>query len=139
MSPQPENKRIIGIALIVIFFGIVVALISSARDAAIRSAARKLQNPAPGKSETLAVAKANYDRHCADCHGTDGNGQGSKAHSLWKAPTDFRKSQETRQETDGELYWSITRGSWPMSAFDGKLSDVERWQLVNYLRTFARP
>jgi len=86
----------------------------------------------------FAAARENYDRNCADCHGANGDGQGSKAHGLWKTPTDFQHSQETRRESDGELYWSITRGSWPMPAFDQRLSDTDRWQLVNFLRTFAR-
>jgi hypothetical protein len=42
-----------------------------------------------------------------------------------------------RRRTDGELYWQITRGRLPMPAFEDKLSDLERWQLVDYIRTFA--
>jgi mono/diheme cytochrome c family protein len=121
-----------------IFLGGGGALISAARDASIRSAARKLQNPAPATPVVLAAAKDNYQRHCADCHGADGDGQGSKAHSLWKTPTDFQHSQETRQQSDGELYWSITKGSWPMPAFDQELDDTARWQLVDFIRTLAR-
>ena len=41
------------------------------------------------------------------------------------------------RRTDGELFWQITRGRLPMPAFEDKLTDQERWQLVDYIRTFA--
>jgi mono/diheme cytochrome c family protein len=39
--------------------------------------------------------------------------------------------------TDGEIFWKITTGRRPMPGFQNQLSDVQRWQLVNLLRTFA--
>jgi mono/diheme cytochrome c family protein len=41
--------------------------------------------------------------------------------------------------TDGELFWKISEGHRPMPAFQGKLSEEERWQLVDYIRTFSQP
>ena len=38
---------------------------------------------------------------------------------------------------DGQLFEEITKGDLPMPAFEDKLSDEERWQLVDYIRTFA--
>ena len=39
--------------------------------------------------------------------------------------------------TDGELYWQTTYGRRPMPAFAHKLSDEQRWKVVDYIRTFA--
>jgi mono/diheme cytochrome c family protein len=137
-SRTPKSKRLILVALAIIAIGAALALISAVRDASIRTAARKLQNPTHATAESLLAAKDTYERNCADCHGAAGDGQGSKARSLWKTPTDFQHSQETKRESDGELYWSITHGSWPMPAFDQRLDDTARWQLVNFLRTFSK-
>ena len=41
--------------------------------------------------------------------------------------------------TDGELFWKISEGHRPMPAFKNKLSEEERWQLVDYIRTFSQP
>ena len=40
--------------------------------------------------------------------------------------------------TDGELFWKISHGRRPMPAFQDKLTERERWQLVDYIRTLAR-
>jgi mono/diheme cytochrome c family protein len=39
--------------------------------------------------------------------------------------------------TDGEIFWKMGEGKLPMPAFKKRLTDEQRWQLVNYLRTFA--
>jgi mono/diheme cytochrome c family protein len=40
---------------------------------------------------------------------------------------------------DGEIYWVVTNGiGKKMPGFKAELSDVERWRVVNYVRTLAR-
>jgi mono/diheme cytochrome c family protein len=40
---------------------------------------------------------------------------------------------------DGEIYWVVTNGvAKTMPAFKDKLSDTERWQIVNYVRDLRR-
>jgi len=39
--------------------------------------------------------------------------------------------------TDGELFWKISEGRRPMPEFKKRLTEEQRWQLVNYVRTFA--
>jgi hypothetical protein len=43
--------------------------------------------------------------------------------------------------SDGEIYWKITRGiAGIMPAYDDpKLTANERWHLVNFVRTLAKP
>jgi len=43
------------------------------------------------------------------------------------------------QLADGELYWQISKGRRPMPAFANKLSEQQRWQVVDYIRTFEKP
>jgi len=40
--------------------------------------------------------------------------------------------------TDGDLFQMITKGDNPMSAFEHKLSETERWHAVKFIRTFAK-
>jgi len=40
---------------------------------------------------------------------------------------------------DGEIFWKITAGRLPMPAYENRLTETQRWQLVAYLRTLAVP
>jgi mono/diheme cytochrome c family protein len=138
----PRSKRSKTPLLVALAFLVViglVALISSLRNAAQRRAAHGLANPSMATPEVLAAAKKSYNEHCASCHGSSGDGKGDKAAGLWSRPTDFRRALGMKARTDGDLYWVTTKGNWPMPAFEDKLSDLERWQLVDYIRTFAAP
>jgi mono/diheme cytochrome c family protein len=125
------------IALFVILGAAIVLAAFSARDWSAMAKARKLQNPAPPTPEALAAGKESYRKHCQNCHGEHGDGKGEKAPELSVAPGDFTDAQKMRRLTDGELYWQITRGRRPMPSFADKLSDEQRWQAVDYIRTFA--
>jgi mono/diheme cytochrome c family protein len=137
---QPRRKRsktpqLVGLAILGVIA--LVALVSSIRTNAQRRAAHNMANPFPATPSALAAAKSNYDSHCASCHGSTGNGKGDKAQGLWSAPTDFRNAAQMGRSTDGDLYWVTTRGNWPMPAFEKQLTELQRWQLVDYVRTFA--
>ncbi len=100
--------------------------------------ARKLKNPFPPTSQTLAAGMRVYTEHCRSCHGQYGDGKGEKASELSVAPGDFTDASKMNTLTDGELYWQITKGRRPMPAFADKLSDEQRWQAVDYIRTFEQ-
>ena len=79
----------------------------------------------------------NYSTHCQSCHGERGDGKGERAEKLSIAPSDFTDAHAMGQLTDGELFWKISHGRRPMPAFQNKLTEQERWQLVDYIRTLA--
>jgi mono/diheme cytochrome c family protein len=60
------------------------------------------------------------------------------ADSLVKRPKDLTDGREVADLTDGEIFWTITKGRDPMPAFDQKLTDAERWGLVHLLRSMSR-
>jgi len=99
--------------------------------------ARKLKNPVPATDSALTAGMRVYEDHCLRCHGEEGDGNGEKASELSVAPTNFTDASAMNRATDGELYWEITKGRSPMPAFETKLSDMERWEAVDYIRTFA--
>ena len=95
-----------------------------------RAAARK--NPAKADAASLARGKAVYIAECASCHGNSGRGDGPSAKDLEKSPGDMTK---VGSQSDGALFWKITEGKKPMASFSTKLTEQQRWDVVNYLRT----
>jgi len=116
---------------------VLVFAVSFIRERIQENAAHNLPNPVSATPATLAAGKTNYDSKCASCHGSNGDGKGDKAQGLWKMPTDFRNAAQMDRRTDGDLYWVTTKGTWPMPAFEDKLTATERWQVVDYIRTFT--
>jgi mono/diheme cytochrome c family protein len=138
-SSKPKTKtRPLGILALLLILGAGVAIaINTAKNWNATAAARKLKNPVPPTGDAIAAGKQVYGEHCRSCHGEKGDGRGEKAAELSVAPGDFTDARAMGRRTDGELFWQITRGRLPMPAFADKLSDQERWQLVDYIRTFA--
>ena len=138
--PQPKSnaRLLLGmLAFVVIALALGVTVMNTVRNWSENAAVRKLKNPVPATPEAVAAGKADYAEHCRNCHGEKGDGKGEKAAELSVAPGDFTDARKLNGRTDGELYWQITRGRLPMPAFDDKLTDQQRWQLVDYIRTFA--
>jgi mono/diheme cytochrome c family protein len=125
------------LALLVILLAAAATVINTARNWNAISAARRLKNPVPPTAGAIAAAMQDYGEHCRSCHGEKGDGKGEKAPELSVAPGDFTDRRTMSSRTDGELFWQITRGRLPMPAFEDKLTDQQRWQLVDYIRTFA--
>jgi mono/diheme cytochrome c family protein len=86
--------------------------------------------------QNLAAAEAIYSDRCARCHGDRGAGDGADA-SLYKPLPASLTSEQTRQTSDGELFWKIGKGRRPMPGYANELTAEQRWQLVNLLRTFT--
>jgi mono/diheme cytochrome c family protein len=101
------------------------------------ASSKTTKNPVTATADNLAEAKSLYAKHCKSCHGTTGKGDGPKAANLDVSCKDFTKP-EFKKQTDGELYWKITNGRDPMPTFKTKLSNDERWGLVNYIRTMGK-
>ncbi|MDP8922099.1 MAG: CopD family protein [Chloroflexota bacterium] len=110
----------------------------AAATAAPPPEARALRNPFAPDTASLARGKALYEQHCAACHGATGRGDGPLAQSLRPRPADFRVHMAAGH-TDGELFAWISKGvpGTAMPAFEGLLSEEDRWHLVNYVRGFA--
>jgi mono/diheme cytochrome c family protein len=139
-TPRPENTQKFLAPVLVTFVIIAIAggvVLYSFTGFGARARARKLQNPVPPTPEAIAAARLTYENRCANCHGAGGDGKGPKAADLSVAPADFRNPRAMAAITDGEIFWQITKGARPMPSFES-LSEEERWQLVDYIRTFAQ-
>jgi mono/diheme cytochrome c family protein len=101
------------------------------------AAANDAKNPVANDATTLKSAQNLYIAMCAPCHGNKGRGDGPAAPALNPHPADH-SSKAIQSETDGSLYWKLTNGRGPMQSFKAKLTDNQRWSLVNYIRTLKR-
>ncbi len=99
--------------------------------------ADQLINPLKGNADAVKAGKKLYKQQCAICHGDTGKGDGVGGMSLNPKPTNFR-SERVQKESDGALFWKITNGNAPMASYKEILSEEQRWQLVNYIRTFSK-
>jgi mono/diheme cytochrome c family protein len=81
-------------------------------------------------SERLALGKQLYDANCVACHGADGVGQALGAADF----TDLRFIDDLAPR---DFYLSVTQGVGSMPAWQGRLSQDERWAVIDYLRTFS--
>jgi len=96
----------------------------------------ELKSPIPVTAESIRQGAAIYEDRCADCHGERGRGNGPSAVDLERKPSNLTDPSCGRQ-SDGALFWKITKGRRPMPAYEKKLKEEERWQLVHFLRTLA--
>jgi len=92
----------------------------------------------PYHATSIAHGAELYRNDCAGCHGAAGAGDGADARGLPRPPADLR-APHTGQHTAGDLYWWITRGipRGGMPSFGQRLSDEERWNLVNFVRALG--
>jgi putative copper export protein/methionine-rich copper-binding protein CopC/mono/diheme cytochrome c family protein len=101
---------------------------------------RTVSNPVERNETSVANGTDLFAQNCRQCHGDAGLGDGPLAGSLPTPPANFRI--HVPFHADGVLFTWITDGirGTGMPAWKSTLSDRERWDLVNFLRTnFAEP
>lgn len=103
-------------------------------------AARK-ENPIPAAEKAIAEGKNLFVSACLPCHGPAGKGDGPAAVSLERNGAKIRPGNlsdpKMWQQADGAIFWKISEGNSPMPAFGEALTEEQRWQIINYVRTLA--
>ncbi len=92
-------------------------------------------NPLPATPDSVARGRDLYLANCATCHGIGGAGDGPAAAGLLPGPGNLAETVPGRAV--GELAYRIAAGTVAtrMPAFAAVLSENDRWDLVNYLRS----
>jgi len=124
------------VALTMLIAGAAVAVAGSCDWKAPPTAANR-PNPVPSNANTIALGQKVYTANCFTCHGENGKGDGPGGAALEKKPADLGACIKSNNETDGSLFWKISEGRSPMVSWKGSLSETQRWELVNYIKTFA--
>lgn len=90
---------------------------------------------APKQAPDLQKAATLYQTQCAACHGQNGQGDGPAGVALEPAPTDFTEVARYNGRSLLGLYTTITQGveGTGMAAYEGALSDEQRWALAFYV------
>ena len=81
-------------------------------------------------ADALALGKSLYEANCAACHGGDGVGKVLGA-------ADFTDLRFVDDRAPRDFYLTVTQGKGSMPAWQGRLSQDERWAVIDYLRTFS--
>ena len=105
--------------------------------------ADKTKNPTPATEESIAKGKELFlertKGNCIFCHGETGSGNTENLPKLRRKPADLTNKERMTAMTDGEIFWKITKGiTGIMPAGEKRMSEEERWHVVNYVRTLAK-
>lgn len=99
--------------------------------------AAAVENPIPASNESISNGAAIFSQSCAACHGDTGKGDGLGAAALNPKPADLHAAH-VQGNSDGVMFWIISHGreGTAMPAWNAILSEEQRWDVVNFLRTF---
>jgi mono/diheme cytochrome c family protein len=79
--------------------------------------------------EMLLEGQEIYDSSCIACHGADGQ-------SMILGAANFSDPRFAAHQSPSEYYVVTTQGKGSMPAWQARLSQDERWAVIDYLRTF---
>lgn len=93
-------------------------------------------NPVPVDDTSLARGEQLFVTNCQMCHGAEGLGNGPISNFLIKKKPADLTSDLIQSKDDGTLFLIISNGSGYMPPMNENFSVRERWDLVNFVRTF---
>jgi mono/diheme cytochrome c family protein len=128
-----ESRQFLMLTATIVLAHLGVAIGQGRPDAA------SAKNPVVPTAETLAAGKQIYQRRCASCHGT--SGEGGPGNDLIPAAPSLVDDQWDHGSTDGAIFDNIKNGVGPdfnMVPFKDTLKDNEIWTVVTYLRSMEK-
>jgi mono/diheme cytochrome c family protein len=130
-----KSLKLISTSVLLMFFSI--SLFAQPKPWVVPTNFKTMKNPVAVGDASTKAGQALYTKNCASCHGKAGLGDGVKARSLKQFPGDFSKADYQKQ-SDGDQFYKTKFGRDEMPKYDGKLSDDDIWNIVNYMRTFKK-
>jgi len=97
--------------------------------------------------DAVAAGQAIFIANCVPCHGVFGNGQGTTKPTFGPQPADFTDRAKVDLRTPQYLFWRVSEGGQVepfrsqgsiMPAWKYQLNEQQRWQVISFIRTFAR-
>jgi len=130
MKGMRQMKRMNGwMRLIVLAVGVplAIAAASGSRWEHIPAKDHRRVSPLVNDLQAAATGALVYHEHCQSCHKADGQGDGHKRPSL--------HSERLKSASNGDIEWFLRQGDLGhgMPSWSG-LPEIQRWQLVAYLR-----
>ncbi|MCU0424652.1 MAG: c-type cytochrome [Candidatus Kapabacteria bacterium] len=90
-------------------------------------------NSIPVTAEVLARGKNRFETMCTPCHNHDGKGNGLVVQKGFANPPSLVRPDAVAY-TDGRIFHVISAGQNIMSSYADKLSELDRWCVVHYIR-----
>jgi mono/diheme cytochrome c family protein len=100
------------------------------------------ESPTGFTAQSVVQGAVIYGRHCRSCHGAEGRGDGPDASKQSVPPADLT-AEHLWDHPDGDLFWWVSHGMLGvdgrqvMPGFADKLSDIERWAVIDFLHANA--
>jgi mono/diheme cytochrome c family protein len=88
------------------------------------------RNPVALSGENLTHTRDHFARHCAVCHGNDGEGHTETGFGLYPPPPDLKHTDMS----DGELFYTIKNGIRFTGMPAWNMPDDRIWELVAFIR-----
>ena len=136
-SKRWETKWRIAIPAILAVCALVAALPPLATQA-FPETYRK--TPVPFDAISVANGATIFAANCVLCHGPQAKGNGVLAKTFAIQPVDLLTEPHTAKHTAGDFFHWLTHGipGTAMPAFVDKLSEEDRWDVVNFLHATSR-
>jgi len=93
------------------------------------------KNPVRFTEISVDRGKRLFQTQCVLCHGIKADGNGDFVGVYGVHPPDFTDPDVLSKRTDGELFYIIGAGSEKMPGKHTRLTERQRWDVVNYLRS----
>jgi mono/diheme cytochrome c family protein len=113
------------------------ALVAQPKPWVVPDNFKSMKNPVAQSDASAKAGLALFTKNCASCHGKTGLGDGVKARTLKDFPGNFTKA-DFQSLADGDIFYRTKTGRGEMPKYDGKLSDDDIWNVVNYIRTLKK-
>ncbi len=126
-----ELKR----AILIILSAIVLSTIVQAEEWTVPEDKAKRNSPVLFDAAAIKKGEELFQRNCASCHGMPSKGNNIK--SLIPNPPDVA-TKKVQEQSDGELFYKITVGRGAMPGFKNSISEIERWFIIAYMRSFNK-
>lgn len=130
-------KQLIYLVVLLLFMSTFTNQVFAQSNWKVMPDANKIENPIKDDVKAAVNGKKIYKQMCSICHGNKGKGDGMAGMALNPKPADFT-SNDVQNQSDGAIYWKLTEGKTPMAGYKDILTETQRWELVNYIRTLKK-
>jgi len=96
--------------------------------------------PVPVTAQVLTRGRERYNINCAPCHGDQGDGKGITTKFGMTVIADLHDATTRKlpQQTDGEIFNTVSHGKGLMQGYAANISISDRWAIVAYVRALQR-
>ena len=130
-----RTMKLFFVSALVLLVG--TTLVAQPKPWVVPDSFKSMKNPVAQSDASTKAGLAVFTKNCASCHGKAGLGDGVKARTLKDFPGNFSKA-DFQSLADGDIFYRTKTGRGEMPKYDGKLSDDDIWNVVNYIRTLKK-